>query len=301
MPKEWDSLEKLLAEASPQHLVSFVLPGAKYLEETFTNLPAQSREIQADVMYNVQWEGVEIILHIEFQRRHDEDMGRRVWEYNALASIIKQLPVFSFVIYLVKDHGIVRPPYREIVHGKHIRDFYYTNIYLWELEQKALKQPGLEGVWPLLPLTKDGARLDVVEDVITGLQEAHREDLLSLVFSFAALIFTKEGDRQWLQRRLDMLHDILEESWVYQEIKQKGLFEGRKEARQRELQLERQTLTIYVEGRFPALVTLLKAQMFGIEEPELLRNLLIKLFSVQNEEEARGAILALSSEKGDEG
>src|SRR5438309_1359804 len=143
MAKDWDSLMKLLAEASPQDLVSLVLPGANYLSETFTDLQAQSREIQADVMYNVLWEGIEVILHIEFQRWHDEDMGRRVWEYNALATILKKLPVFSFVIYLVKDHGIVQSPYRQVSHGKLIREFYFTNIRLWDIPVEVLKQPNL--------------------------------------------------------------------------------------------------------------------------------------------------------------
>ena len=195
MAKEWDNLMKLLAEANPQHLVSLVLPGANYLGGAFTDLQAQSQQIQADVMYNVLWKGVEVILHIEFQRRHDEDMGRRVWEY-------------------------------------------------------------------------------------------------------------QEDDRQWLQRRFEMLHDILEESWAYQEIKQKGLFEGRQEGlqqgrneeRQRELQQQRQALTTYVELHFPTLVPLLKTQTDTTDDPEVLQRLLINLFMTGDEEEAKHIILSASEQ-----
>lgn len=299
MAKEWDSLVKLLAVASPQELVSFVLPGATYQSDTFTDLPAQSREIQADVMYNVVWEGIDVIVHIEFQRRHDEDMAKRVWQYNALATIIKKLPVFTFVIYLVKDHGIVPSPYQQIVHGRLIRDFYFTNILLWDVPMEVFKQPNLEGLLPLLPLAKDGAQRSVVDDMILGLQQADREKLLPLAFAFAALIFTEDDDRQWLKRRFEMLHDILESSWAYQEMvqtasekaAQKALQQGRDEERQKALQQDRQVLTLYVEKQFPALVPLLKRQIDATNDPEVLQRLLIELFSVSDTEEAERTIL----------
>ncbi|HET9919299.1 MAG TPA: hypothetical protein VFQ30_05625 [Ktedonobacteraceae bacterium] len=308
MAKKWDHLMKLLAKANPQHLVSFVLPGAVYKGETFTDLEAESRQIEADIMYNVIWYGVETVLHIEFQRRHDEDMGKRVWEYNALGTIIKQLPVCSFVIYLVKDHGIVQPPYQERgPDGNLIRQFYYRNMYLWELPSAMLKRPELEGLLPLAPLTKDGAQRAVVEEMITGLQEAHREDLYSLAYSFAALVFKKTEDRQWLRRRFEMLKHILEESWAYQEMYEEatekglrdglqrgleqGLEKGREQERQRELQYQRQALATYVEMHFPALASLLRERVEQIEEPEILQRLLITLFAAQSAEDARNMIL----------
>ncbi|HET9918589.1 MAG TPA: hypothetical protein VFQ30_02015 [Ktedonobacteraceae bacterium] len=88
-----------------------------------------------------------------------------------------------------------------------------------------------------------------------------------------------------------MLHDILEESWAYQEIKQKGLFEGRNEERQRELRQHRQMLTTYVEMHFPSLVPLLKTQTDATDDPEILERLLVNLFSVRDDEEAERTIL----------
>ena len=301
MPKVWDNLMKLLAKANPQHLVSLLLPGATFVNEAFNELEVQSKEIQADIMYNVVWYGQETILHIEFQRRHDEDMGQRVWKYNALATILKQRVVCSFVIYLIKDHGIVQPPYRQFLpNDELLREFHYKNIYLWDVPASALKQPGLEGLLPLLPLARDGARRAVVNEVITDLQTAEKEDLLPLAYAFAALILEKSDDRQWLQRRFDMLHDILEESWAYQEMFQrateKGLQRGRDEAlleeRLRELQQQRRTLATYVELHFPALVPLLKRQIEATDDLETLQRLLIHLFMVRDEQEAERTILS---------
>ena len=89
-----------------------------------------------------------------------------------------------------------------------------------------------------------------------------------------------------------MLHDILEESWVYQEIMKRGRDEVLLEERLRELQQRRQTLATYVELHFPALVALLKRQVEAIDDLETLQRLLIDLFMVRDEQEAERTILS---------
>jgi hypothetical protein len=97
MAKQWDSLIKLLVEANKQDLVSLLLPGAKFEREL--NNEMQSRVLEADLLYVVTWDGIQVIMHVEFQKRRDGNMGRRLWEYNAQTTIISGLPVCSFVIY----------------------------------------------------------------------------------------------------------------------------------------------------------------------------------------------------------
>ena len=233
MPKEWDHLMKWLAHANPQHLVSLLMKDALFESEAINELQVQSREIQADILYNILWKRQRAILHAEFQRRRDADIGRRVWEYNALTECLKQVPVYSFVIYLVKDSGIVQPPYRRVLpDGSVSHVFYYTNVYLWELPASAFKGPGREGLLPLLPLTKNGARREVIEEMIEELQAAHKQDLLALAYSFAALVLQKKEDRQWLKRRFEMLSDILEDSWAFQELKERAEKRAREKVRE---------------------------------------------------------------------
>ena len=68
----------------------------------------QSRVLKPDLMYVVNWDGIELIMHVEFQKRRDGNMGRRLWEYNAQATIISGLPVCSFVIYLQREGNVSR-------------------------------------------------------------------------------------------------------------------------------------------------------------------------------------------------
>ena len=88
---------KVLARQEPQALVSWLLPGVRFLGTIDKEL--QGRTVQADLLFRVLWRGVEIILHIEIQRKDDKDMARRVWEYNVMTRCIEPYPVYSVVIY----------------------------------------------------------------------------------------------------------------------------------------------------------------------------------------------------------
>ena len=100
MPKKWDNFMKLLARENPQALVSLFLKGAMYEGDMNPELITQM--IIADGLYHVKWNGESIVLHVEFQRAWKSNVPRRVWEYNALASIISEKPVYSVVQYPVK-------------------------------------------------------------------------------------------------------------------------------------------------------------------------------------------------------
>src|SRR5579859_4244898 len=195
-PKQWDILTKMLIQANPQDLVSWILNDALYQGELNVELQ-KKHPVFADLLYRIQWREKEVVFHVEFQRRKDENMGRRVWEYNCLASIHTQLPVYSVVIYLLPDSPIVEPYYEmTLPTGEIVHQFYFRNIKLWELAPEVLKQQNLPGLLPLLPLTKDGKSQAVVEEMIECLQQAGREDLLPLGYAFSALFFKTKREQQ---------------------------------------------------------------------------------------------------------
>jgi len=161
---------------------------------------------------------------------------------------------------------------------------------------------------PLLPLTKEGTHREVVDEMIAGLNVAGRQDLLPLGYAFAALIFNKEGEREWLRRKFTM--DILEESWAYQEMVKKGLEKGLQQGLERglekglkkgrqegELQAQRETLLDIVQARFPELASLTKKQTSITKDPQLLQHLTVKISTVQTANEAEQLLLALSKEQ----
>ncbi len=255
MPGPWDDLMKMLVGANPQHFVTWLLEGAEYKGERSTEL--KNRTIEADILYNLTLNGKEMVLHIEFQRRRDGNMGKRLWEYNVLTTYTSGVPVCSFAIYLRKDGRVIEPPYPIVIpNGEIVHLFYFKNIKLWEVPTETLKQTGLRGLLPLLPLTKDGARQEVVDEMITELVVAGEKDLV--------------------------YNDIIEESWVYQEWA----------ARE-----QRRTLFDIVQERFPEILNLVKKQAESIEDPEVLRRMAVKMSIVQTPEEAKQYLLTVSSDE----
>lgn len=110
-----------------------------------------------------------------------------------------------------------------------------------------------------------------------------------------------------------MLEDILEESWTYQEIARKGMQkgldlglqqglekgweQGREEERQQWVQEQHETLLSFVQVRFPELVSLAKQQTASINDPEILHNLIVKLFGMQTADEAKQALMEAKTQE----
>ena len=90
---------------------------------------------------------------------------------------------------------------------------------------------------------------------------------------------------------------ILEESWVYQELKQEFMGKGREEERQQALQRERRTLLDIIRERFPEIVELAKKQLDTIDDPEVLHHLTVKASIVQTAEEARQHLLTSNKDE----
>jgi len=208
------------------------------------------------------------------------------------------LPTKTIVIYLKKDRKVDEIPYLlELPSGGVSHVFYYERIMLWELAAEVFKQPGLEGLLPLLPLTKDGVRREVIDEVIERLIESNKTDLLPLSYMLASLVFEKPGNREWLDRRFAMFQDILRESYVYQTILREGLEEGIEQGIERgREQTLRQTLTTFVEARFPTLAGLAKQQTSTIKNSATLHTIIVKMFTLQTPEEVEQYLLTLADD-----
>ncbi len=299
---DWDDLMKMLARAYPQDLVSLVLQNTHFLKNITTEL--KIRTMHADFLCKAERNGKEIIVHVEFQKSKDVNMGQRTWEYNCATTILEKLPVHSFVIYLVEDEPIFELPFRIVDDGKVIHTFEYTNIFLWEMSPEVLKQKGMEGLLPLLPLTK-GAKLvrdTIISDMITGLRRAGKEDVLALGYAFAGLTYETEDDKQSLRRIFAMFENKLENSWYYKEVIEKGIEQGmqrgieqgiergKKQGIEESVKALRPVLIQVVETRFPELLPLAREEAERSTMPMVLSTKVNKLLIARTLEEARQAL-----------
>ncbi len=225
------------------------------------------------------------LLHLEFQFRGEPDMAQRLWEYNVLATCQNNVPVYSYVLYLKKEGKFVTSPsLRQYPTGEDIHRFQFGVIKLWEIPTAHLKGLGFKGLLPLLPLTREGKDRAIVEEIITELSANRSQpeaDLLSLTYGLASLIFRSEEDQNWLKGRFSMLDELLNESWAFQEVLQRGVEKGL----QKGLQSSRHTLIALVENHYPALVNLAKEKADTIVDVDALQNLILQVGLAKSEKE----------------
>lgn len=301
---------KELAKQEPQALVSLLLPGAVFLGTIDKEL--RGRKVEADQLFRVIWHGVEIILHVEFQRKADKNMAHRTWEYNVMTRCVEPYPVYSVVIYLTKEDGIVESPYiLEEVPGEPAHVFFFRNLKLWEIPLEVFKREGSEGLLALLPLTEGGNNREVVEEMIAELKARNRTDLLLLGWAFAGLVLKQGADVEWLRERFNEMEDLFQDSPVYQLIAQEklekgleqglekglklglqqglqqGLEKGLEQGLQQGLQQVRQMLVRRVQKHFPVLAPLAQEQAALIEDLEVLNNTIDAIIDAETVEEAR--------------
>lgn len=291
----WDTLMKLLMRKDAQALASLVLPGIVVGNALDKELKVTN--IEADFFFEAYLNGLAIILHIEIQRKQDPEMDRRMWAYNATMDINTGKPVYSIVIYLMQEENLVGSPYvREIPGTGAGHHFTFQVIKLWEIAPEVLKQTEFEALLPLLPLTQAGKSRQTIEDMITELQKRNRPDLLTLGYNFAGLIFTNETDQQWLRERFRNMQDIMEGSWVYQEMTEKSLEKGRQEGLEKGRQEGLQQAAIkIVAARFPKLEQLAKVIITTITDLDRLDVLIVELSVSSSQEQTKEILLSLVS------
>ena len=284
MAKPWDDTMKRLIRAHPQHFVSWVLKGAIFKAALSIELKNWTRE--ADFLLDVIQNERQMLIHMEFQSREDEDMAQRLLEYNILATREHGRPVLSCVIYLRKDSKIAESPLIwELPNGQKVLYFHFIVIKLWDITADELIQTNLTGLLPLVPLTKDGGQYEVIDEVATKLAAAKEYNLLEYARRFASLVFKEGSDHEWLNRRFAVYKDILEDSWVVQEQRREGELRG--------LHLAVQDV---IQARFPEILLYAKKQMESIEDSEVLRHLNVKMSTAQTAEEALQYLFAIGDE-----
>ncbi len=293
MARQWNDTLKKVVGVNPEDFVHWLFRDAIYEGEIDRELPL--RTIHADYLLAMILNGTRCLLHIEFQRKPDADMAERLLEYNVQATRNdkEHRPVYSCVIYLKPHENMPTSPLVKMFPGGvEIWRFNFKNIKPWEYTAQDILQEGLPGLLLFLPLTKDGQKRSTVEDMITGLVSAGKEDALPLAYILAALVLENKDDLQWLKERFAMLEEIFQDSWAYQDILRKGEEKG-------ELLARRQAVLDVIKVRFPEVVTIAQKQVDTIIDLDILHDLLIKASTLGRDIEVAQAIFEATKADGE--
>ncbi|MEO8970190.1 MAG: hypothetical protein ABI406_01165 [Ktedonobacteraceae bacterium] len=297
MANAWDYISKRLVRAHARHFTKWLMKDATFIRQLDNQLQIQS--LYADALLEVELHGKRGLLHIEFQSYYDADMALRTLEYNVMASRqYNHIRVYSVVIYLRNKGGVPTSPYvRDFIDERPVHLFFYNVIKLWEITAESIFQMNLTGLLPLIPLTENGKQPEHVQAMIDQLAKKKEMDLLSISNIIGTLAFTEANEREWFKRRFFMFQDILEDSWMIQEIREeffnKGIEKGLEQERQKELQRFRQMVKDVAQMRFSELIALAEQQARRLDNPDALQHLTMQLFSASDIDEARELLLQI--------
>ncbi len=300
--KPYDNGVKRLLALCAQDFLDWLAPGAIFTgkrSETY-----QSLTIEADILHEGVWYDNNELFLVEIQSTPDGNIEQRLLEYSVLAHRYHKRFVNVYVIFLRDGGTTLKPPLvRKRADGRDGLVFHYDVIIMRNIAAQDLLERAPRGVWPLIPFAAGGSQPEVVDTVLTRFTSAPDEitrELLSLTALFASLAFTDPQDRQWLERRLAMLEDILSEAPLYKSLiargKEEGLEEGREKERERQLHSSREMLLTLFGKRFPNLSPKAQEILLTINNPDVLQNLILNVAVAQNEKEAEQYLLEVSQQ-----
>ena len=212
-----DNLCKFLAETFPEDYASWLL-GSPIPLTQLSPTELSLEPIRADALILEQSE--DLVLHLEFQTKPDENMGFRMLDY--ATRVYRRFPnktLHQIVIYLKPSNSAL---VNQDSFRKGATTHHYRAIRLWEESPDIfLKTLGL---LPLAVLTQNqdpAIRLRQVAEVLDTITDKRIKANLTTVASvFGGLVLKPDVIKTILRS------EIMKESAVYQEILQEGMTKG---------------------------------------------------------------------------
>ncbi|HYK86742.1 MAG TPA: hypothetical protein VEV19_15340 [Ktedonobacteraceae bacterium] len=288
MSDVWDDSIKRLFREHPQDFVSWLVKGVRYRGMVSGELKNRTR--RTDILMEVEQEQThkEGLLEIEIQSDDDKMIVKRLLEYNFMAWLTYEKPVLSFLILLrpmpeVPPSPLISALFDEIESFR----FNYVVIKLWEVSAAELLRSGLLGPLPLVPLTRGGTEQDSLATTIATLHAAGQYELISLTKLLAGLVMKGKSQQELLERMFAMYKDILEESWVYQELIRRGVEQGLEKGLVQGLdrgqtQGEQRALLTIIQKRFPGILETSRELVSKITDAGKLETLIGEVSVAQN-------------------
>ena len=216
----YDNVCKFLAENYSRDFAQWLL-GEPI---SFTQLSPSElslEPIRADAL--ILLESDQMILHLEFQTDPDPKMSFRMLDYRT--RVYRRFPkktMRQVVIYLketssplVQENAFILPNTRHE----------YEVLRLWEIA--AEKMLGLSGLLPLANLGKTPNRPEILRQVAAKIDNikgrTEKSNLAAATAILAGLVLSKEIIRSLLRE------EIMRESVIYQDIRESGKAQGRRE------------------------------------------------------------------------
>jgi predicted transposase YdaD len=230
----------------------------------------------------------DFLVLTELQLRYNIRLPVRMRAYAALGEEKYGLPVYPVLVNILPPAKTVTicDRFESNFLGLQARQDYRV-INLWEVDAAIVFERSLDALLPFVPVLKNGANQEIVQQALNGLRENDQlVELESLLAFFASFVLNSEVVQQIM--RWDMA--VLRESPWYQEILREGERQGEQRGWQAGKEAGRQ------EGRQEEGRSLIIKQLtrrFGVIAPPITTQ--IQSLSVEKLESLAEALLDFST------
>jgi hypothetical protein len=322
-PQKYDTSFKALVEQHASDILPLLLPGAVY--EKTLNVEIIRSTMRADKVFKVLYCGEEHVLHLEFETGSDGELCSRLLVYNSVLYRDYKIPVITIVVYPFPVQQ-AESPLCVRSSGKEILSFHFRTLPLFTMDAEQFVQEHRACMYPLLP-TMNGVHAEMITQVMQELTELYRGDEVSLSqqFTWMTILLERTGtvtplEKDRIEERLKMYDQLWDESPRVQRMKKQFLEQGRKEAEQERLRLQkelekkqqkiinlqenmqsmiekaaadqevkarRSSLVSVIQVRFPKLTEFAQQQVERFDKPEILDLLMQQIVAAPDANAAR--------------
>lgn len=244
-------------------------------------------------MPEAEYKGKRLLMDIEWQSTKNERMDDRLLGYSHELTRLHGEPVRSVVIYTqpvsdVPQSPLIRTiPCDPLPEGNEAITFRFANMEVCKKSVEELRALDLDAFTVLMVLCKDGRTPAILDEILERLlkNKNERVESIAVTFYFASKVLTSEKDWKFLERKREMLKDIIQDSWLFLKVLEEGREEGREEGFERSIE-------VMVQARFPDLLTFVKDRLASLADRSKLQEILILVGTARTEEEVRQSLLA---------
>ena len=310
---KYDASFKGWMDQRAPEILPLLVPGVAYEQDL--NVEVIPPAMRTDKVFQVQYEGVRQILHIEFEVHPKREFRSRLMVYNAMLHYKHQCPVTTVVIYPFKI-SLPKSPYVVRCGGRKIQAFEFDTLPLFKMKARPYVEHHQTCIYPLLPTMPD-IDVDLMEQAIRELSmlylDPDDQDAFSDMVSWMKLLLERNQEinevvKQQIMERVKMFEQLWEESPTVQKMRaeyyqkgevigrEKGEVIGMEKGRAEGIEELQRTLVECVQAKFPALTELAQRQAQLCKKLEVLGPVTRQLLVAQDAEAAQKLLCSLSEQ-----
>jgi len=278
----FDRTLKIIARDHAGVFLKLAFPGEKInLVGTLENVELSLPEERVDFVHELEYNGQESLLHIEFQLQHQKDFPKRVFIYSAELTDQFDKSVISLALYLSRRESPIPESYTVSLGNNVINRFSYPVLKLWDYEEE-IRSGRLKELVPLLPMIVKEPTVATLEEerqlILQEKDDKKRGRLLATAITIASRYFDQDFLWKFFReevgdmREVPFISDWIKEGW--QEGRQEGYAQACKE-----------DIISLLEAKFGVVNGNILRSLDKVDRVESMRMLLKKILEAETQEE----------------